>query len=95
MEPENYRFGGGPSGTVLHPLVAVVMVLVIILTMRLDRKRIIAPVLLAILLIPNGQAIVVAGVHLNVYKIILLAGLARWVILSRSSPRRELNTIDL
>jgi hypothetical protein len=94
MEPEHFRFGGGASGTILHPLVAVVMVLVAILIMRLERKRMITPVLLALFLIPNGQVVVVAGVHLNVYRIILLFALARWAILRRTSAPRKLTQID-
>jgi hypothetical protein len=85
MEPEHFRFGGGSSGSVLHPLVAVAMVLVIVLILRLPRRRILAPFLLAIFLIPNGQLVLLAGIHLNVYRIILLAGLARWVVSRRSS----------
>ena len=94
MEPEHFRFGGGASGTILHPLVAVVMVLVVVLIMRLDRKRMITPLLLALLLIPNGQVVVVAGVHLNVYRIILLVGLVRWMVLRRTSAARKLTQID-
>jgi hypothetical protein len=95
MEPENYRFGGGSSATLIHPLVAVAMVVAIILIFRLPRKHIVTPLLLAIFLIPKGQVLVLAGIHLNVYRIILLAGLARQAILKRSSERmRGLNSID-
>ena len=87
MEPGYVRFGGGSSSTVLHPLVAVAMVLVIILILNLPRRRILAPLLLSIFLIPNGQVVVLAGVHLNVYRIILLAGLVRWATSRRLSAR--------
>jgi hypothetical protein len=86
MEPENIRFGGGSLVTVLHPLVAVAMVLAIILILCLPRKHVIVPALLAIFLIPKGQVIVAAGLHFNVYRIIILAGLVRWVISKRFSP---------
>jgi hypothetical protein len=85
MEPEHFRFGGGSAGTVLHPLVALVMILVIILILRLPRRRILAPLLLAIFLIPSGQVVLLAGVHLNVYRIILLAGLVRWMVSRHTS----------
>jgi hypothetical protein len=95
MEPDHYRFGGGSSATVLHPLVAIAMMLAIILIFRLPRKHIVTPLLLAIFVIPKGQVLVIAGIHLNVYRIILLAGLARLAILKRSTPRvRGLNSID-
>src|SRR6202020_2324958 len=74
-----YRFGGGSPGTVLHPVVAVGMLVAVILIIRGSRKEILAPVLLGLFLIPAGQVLVVAGVHLNVYRIILLTGLARMV----------------
>ncbi len=95
MEPENYRFGGGSSATLIHPLVAVGMALAIIFIFRLPRKQVVTPLLLAIFLIPKGQVLVLAGIHLNVYRIILLAGMARQAILKRSSERaRGLNSID-
>jgi hypothetical protein len=81
-----YRFGGGSAGTVLHPLVAVGMLVAVILIIRRSRKEILVPVLLALFLIPAGQVVVVAGVHLNVYRIILLTGLAR-VVFSRASVK--------
>jgi hypothetical protein len=86
MEPENFRFGGGSPVTVLHPLVAVAMALAIILILCLPRKYVIVPAFLAIFLIPKGQVIVAAGLHFNVYRIMILAGLARWVVSTRSSP---------
>ena len=86
MEPENIRFGGGSPITVLHPLVAVAMVLAIVLILCLPRKYVIVPVLLALFLIPTEQVIVFAGIHFNIYRIIILAGLARRAASIRSSP---------
>ena len=70
----------------LHPLVAVAMVLAVILILCLPRKHVIIPALFALFLIPKGQQLVFAAIHLNVYRIIILAGLARWIISRRSSP---------
>ena len=54
-----------------------------------------SPRLLAIFLIPKGQVLVLAGVHLNIYRIILLAGLGRWIISRRSAPLTGgFNSID-
>jgi hypothetical protein len=86
MEPENIRFGGGPSASVLHPLVAIAMILAIVLILCLKRKSLIIPVFLSIFLIPKGQQIVAAGLHFNVFRIIFLVVLARWFFTSRSSP---------
>jgi hypothetical protein len=87
LEPENIRFGGGSELTILHPFVAVAMVIAIVLILCLSRKSAIWPLLLALFLIPKGQVIVVAGIHLNVYRLIILAGLARWIVSRRSSPK--------
>jgi hypothetical protein len=86
MEPEHIRFGGGSQVTVLHPLVAVALVLAIVLILCLPRKYVIVPALLALFLIPTEQVIVFAGLHFNVYRLIILAGLARWAVSRRSSP---------
>jgi hypothetical protein len=55
MEPENNRFGGGASGTVLHPLVAVLMLVAIVLILTLPRKRAIIPFFLAFFAIPPSR----------------------------------------
>jgi hypothetical protein len=86
MEPENIRFGGGSPITVLNPLVAVAMVFAIVLILLLPRKYVIVPVLLTLFLFPQGQVIVLADIHFNAYRFIILAGLARLVISVRSSP---------
>jgi len=95
MEPTNYRFGGGSAGTLIHPLVALATVLAIILILRLPRRLVLVPFLLGIFMIPRGQVLVVAGIHLNVYRIILLAALARWMMLKRlGKPTGGYNSID-
>jgi hypothetical protein len=86
MEPENIRFGGGSAVTVLHPLVAVAMILAAVLILCFPRKYVIIPAFLALFLIPLGQVIVAAGIHFNVSRIIILTGLARWAVSRRSSP---------
>jgi hypothetical protein len=87
MEPDKIRFGGGSPVTLLHPLVAVAMVLAIVLILCLRRKYVVVPALLALFFIPAGQVIVAAGVHLNIFRIIILAGLARYAVSRQSSPR--------
>ena len=82
----------------LHPLVAVEMAIAILLILFLPRKYAIAPFLWMIFTVPMGQVVVLAGVHFTVLRIIILAGLARWVTSSRtqSSGRLEdgFNSID-
>jgi hypothetical protein len=90
-----YRFGGGSAGTVLHPIVAVGLLVAVILIIRGSRRQILVPILLALFLIPTGQVVVVAGVHLNVYRIILLIGLARAVFSTASSKlATQWNSLD-
>ncbi len=98
MEPQNLRFGGGSADTILHPLIAVELGLAIILILCLPRKWIIAPFLWIIFTVPIGQVVVAGGLHFTVIRIIILAGLARWVVSRRTQTggRLEggLNSID-
>lgn len=80
MEPQALRFGGGSDVTLLHPLVAVAILLAMILILFLPRKHVVVPLLLAIFLIPKGQVVVIAGAHLTAAKILFLTGLIRWAI---------------
>ena len=98
MQPDHFRFGGGSAGTVLHPLVLATMLVVILLIFLLSRKNIHLPFLLSTFLIPEGQQMVVGGVHLFVLRIIILAGLARMAF-SRLTTQDKLlaggwNSID-
>src|ERR1039457_3266323 len=77
MEPENIRFGGGATETLLHPLVAVWMLIAIVLILAFPRKTAITPFLLAVFTIPIGQVVVLGSLHFTVLRILILAGLAR------------------
>ena len=77
MEPQNIRFGGGATETLLHPLVAVWMLIAIVLILTFPRKKAITPFLLAVFTIPVGQVVVLGGLHFTVLRILILAGLAR------------------
>ena len=79
MQPENFRFGGGASETVLHPIVLVAMLIAMALILLLPRKYIIWPVISAAFLIPLGQEILVSGLHFSVFRIIILPVAARMV----------------
>lgn len=73
MPPENFRFGGGPAETILHPIVLVAMLIAILLIFLLPRGHVIFPVLFSAFLIPLGQEILIGGLHFFVYRIIILA----------------------
>jgi len=80
MEPKGIRFGGGATAILLHPLVAVWMLIAIALILTLPRRKAIAPFLLAFFTIPLGQVVIVGGLHFPVLRIVILAGLVRRMI---------------
>jgi hypothetical protein len=98
VEPANNRFGGGATVTLLHPVVAVAMVIAIALMFLLPRKYAVVPLLAAGMLVPLGQQVVLGGVHFTVLRIITVFGLIRWVALDRASGTgrlaREFNPVD-
>ncbi len=89
MQPKNLAFGGGSTDTVLHPIVAVGMLVAIIFILILPRNKAIVPFLLSIFTIPLAQVIVVGGVHFPVLRILILAGLARVISYSGACSKNE------
>lgn len=85
MQPENLRFGGGVSESVLHPLVLVALILALVLIFVLKRKYAIIPVLCMFFLVPLGQQLVLGGLHFFVSRIIILAVAIRMVVAAFSS----------
>jgi hypothetical protein len=90
MQPKNFQFGGGATGTVLNPLVAVGMLIAIVLILALPRKKAITPFLLAFFTIPLGQVLVVGGVHFLMHQVLILAVLGRMATFRESSSERRL-----
>ena len=88
MQSENNNFGGGVAATLLHPAVAVAMVIIVVLTFLLPRKYVIFPFLLGTVLIPLPQELYIAGAHLFVFRILILSGCLRmlWAKLSSKIP---------
>jgi hypothetical protein len=76
-QPEHYRYGGGVSGTVLHPVVLVAMLAAIVLIFVLPRRYAALPFLGIAFLTPIGQQLYLVGVHWFVLRIVILAGLIR------------------
>jgi hypothetical protein len=98
VEPEHWRFGGGPTETVLHPIVLVVMLITIILMLALSKKVASAAFLLSTFLIPLGQQVVIGEVHLFVGRIIIASGWVRMLTAKRGPGDRMLaggwNSLD-
>ena len=97
--PEEHAksFGGGSAETQLNPIVLLAMIVTLLLILTLPRKRISAPLLIAIFLIPLGQSVVIGGLHFFVSRIIILVALTR-LAMNRSSSGTNFaggyNTID-
>jgi len=99
MQPENFRFGGGASETILHPIVLVAMLIAIALIFLLPRKYVIWPVMCMAFLVPLGQEILIGGLHFFVFRIILLTVALRMLASAFSSPQGlfgdRLGTLDV
>src|SRR5271170_6233571 len=78
--PEHLKFGGGAADTMIHPLIAIYLLIAILLILALPRSKAIAPFLLAFFTIPLGQVLVLGGFHFTALRILIFAGLARMVI---------------
>ena len=99
MQPENFRFGGGASETVLHPAVLIAMLIAIALIFLLPRKYVIWPVLCMAFLVPLGQELLIGGLHFFVFRIILLTVAVRMLAAMFSSAEGafggRLGTFDI
>ncbi len=98
MEPAHLAFGGGATETMIHPLVAVYLLIATVLMLTLPRGKAIAPFLLAFFTIPLGQVVILGGFHFTALRILILAGLVRRAS-SRDSPPvdrypRGFNNVD-
>jgi hypothetical protein len=87
LEPENLAFGGGVSGTVLNPFVLVAVLIAGVLIVTLQRNKAIVPFLVASILIPTDQILVLGAFHFPVIRILIVFGLVR--ILFSKFTRRE------
>jgi hypothetical protein len=70
-------FGGGVAETAISFLAMAVLVLAVLLILILPRKYVIVPVLLAVFLVPMGNVLVVAGVHIMPTRVLVLFGWIR------------------
>jgi hypothetical protein len=98
MVPQNLHFGGGSEESVIHPLIAVYLLIAIVLILVLPRRKAIVPFLIPFFTIPGGQVIVLGGFHFTALRILILVGLARWVFspktLSDGKKPRGFNGVD-
>ena len=85
--------GHGAAGSVLHPLVALALLITIILMVFRPRKYVIFPMLVCTFLVPRGQEVMLAGAHLYVRLILILVGFAR-MMKDKFHIAGGLNSID-
>lgn len=74
---ESQVFGGGVAESVMSVQAAFVLLLAGALILLLPRRYVLVPILLSIFLVPQGNVIVLAGVHLFPLRIIAVFGLIR------------------
>lgn len=79
FDPGFAAFGGGSSGSVLHPLVMGAMIVLALSIFLLPRRQVIVPLILGLLLIPQGQNLYIAGAHLYMSRVLILFGMLRLV----------------
>jgi hypothetical protein len=98
VTPEHLRFGGGSTETLLHPVVLVMMIIAILAMLALPRKHLVVPLLLFTFLIPGGQGVFIAGLHIYVLRIVLLCAWMRVAYVKLSSETNVVsggfNSID-
>jgi hypothetical protein len=87
METHGPKFGGGATETILHPAVLVAMLLALMLFFVLPRRYVTVTVIVTTFLIPLGQQFYIAGIHLFIYRILILAAFIR--VLVAEAPRRK------
>jgi hypothetical protein len=74
---EHLRFGGGVSGTVLHPAVLVMVLLAGVLMCVWPRRKAIIPFLAAAILIPMDQVLLIGPAHFPMLRLLVLFGIVR------------------
>ena len=79
------RIGGGPSETVLNPVVAAVVLAAIVLMWTLRRRFVIVPFLAAAILIPMDQVLVVGSLHFQMIRLLILSGWMRMFVIAKPS----------
>jgi len=97
--PQNLRFGGGVQQTIIHPAVAIAVLIAGLLICFLPRKKAVLPFLAAAILIPTDQILLIGGLHFPMLRVLILFGFARMLRTKISSGFQVfsggLNRLDL
>jgi hypothetical protein len=94
---QTHYFGGG-GDTNIHPIVLVILLFATALIFFLRRKYVVYPFLLAAVLIPISQVVVIGGLHFMGLRILIFVGWVRILcsrfITHKEPPLGSLNGID-
>ena len=90
---ENFYFGGGSTVTTLTPVTWGVLLLASVIIFVLPRRYVIAPFLLVGLLLTTWPQLVVGGMHLAIYRMLIMAGWLR-MLLRRDRDARPMSSLD-
>jgi len=75
--PENYRFGGGSGASTFHPLALTILFVTAALILLLPRKYVVIAFIAGVILIPFGQQLYIAGLHLYADRLLIVFGWIR------------------
>ncbi len=75
--PQNFKFGGGVAETVLNPFVLVLIVAAGVLICVWPRKRAMVVFLIASLLVPMDQVLLIGPAHFPMLRLLVLFGIFR------------------
>jgi hypothetical protein len=75
------KFGGGAADTTVLPFTLLILAIAFVFILLLPRKYVVIPLLVASILIPGGQVIVLGPFHFMVFRILTIFG---WVRLFQS-----------
>jgi hypothetical protein len=99
MGPDHLKFGGGVTATVLNPAVLILVLIAGVLICVWPRKKAIAAFLVASILVPMDQVLLIGPAHFPMLRLLVLFGIIRMVREMRSSKQRTLaggiNKIDI
>jgi hypothetical protein len=79
MPPKHLKFGGGTAGTILNPAVLLVILIVGMIILFRPRRKVIAPFIVASILIPMDQVLVIGGLHFPMLRLLALFGIVRLI----------------
>ena len=94
MLNETFTRFGTEGETFLNALGMLILVLASLLILFLPRKHVVAPLLIAGLLLPLSQMVVVGGLHFMLVRILILVAWIRIAVGMPQSIRMRFNTID-